>query len=180
VKGSWKIRVLKRDSSIEHFNIAKLRLSLWRALGADSESFLHADWLAHAIQGFLHYEGHRAVSSRALFEMAVRSLRCVERDDAGDALEAHRRVRRQRRDVLTILHEDGRRSRWDRSWVTAHLRQRWSLGRSAAKALSAQIEADLLARPGELARRAVLDRVDGLVEAFGLAPWCLLASAPTP
>ena len=176
--GSRMIQVLKRAGEPEPFDRRRLRLCLWRAMRGGDAAFTHADRLSEAIGLFVGQRGCRVVSSRALLEMALRALRKTGRAAAGDALEAHSRQRQRARRQLTVVHDNGRRSRWDRHWVTQQVRHRWRIGRPAARAISAEIERHLLARGGEVSRDAVLDLVDERVENYGLAPWCLLASAP--
>lgn len=173
------IQVVKRDSSVEPLCVDRLRACLWRAMGPAGGRFSKAHHLSRAIQLYLHRTGAVEVSSRALFEMAVRALRLTRHDAAADALEAHSRRRRDARRSLKVVHDSGRRTRWDRSWLTAQIRTRWGVSGGAARAISAAIETELLDGRSLVERGRVLDLIDERVENFGLAPWCLLASAPT-
>ena len=175
--GSGTIRVLKRAGSVELFDTARLRLSMWRAMRGDGGSFDHADQLAEAIGVYLRRSSCGLVTSRALLEMALRALRQTGQVEAADTLEAHDRQRHDRRQQLTLGHEGRRRSRWDRDWLTGQIRHRWDVGLGAARALSAEIESELLARGGCVDRAAVLNRVDERIAAYGLASHCPLTTA---
>lgn len=179
MKRSGKIRVIKRDSSVEPFDTAKLRRCLWQAMQGHGGQFVQAHHLSQAIRTYLHLNRRQVVSSRALFEMAVRVLRQTNHDQAAEALEAHHRWRRTTRRRLIMVHETGQKSAWDRSWATEQIQRRWAISRGPARAISAEIECRMFARGGEVGRQAVLDCVDELVENYGLAPWCLMASVPT-
>lgn len=175
---SRTIRVLKRDSSAEPFDAAKLRRSLWLALGGQPGWLIYADSVAQAIHAYLRVLNMRAVSSRALFEMAVGALRCIGRGEAAERMEEHARWRRRARRAMVLLHDGGQRCEWDRSWVIEQLRRRWRISPPAARALSGHLERQMLQRPRLLSRQDVLDAVDELADHYGLTPWCLLASVP--
>lgn len=172
------IRVQKRDGVVEPLRVERLRSCLWRVLRLCPHCRSEADQLSRAIVVYLRRRGVTTVSSRALFEMAVRSLRHTGHDAAADALESHHRWRRAARRALTVVHDDAHRTVWDRSWATEQIRHRWAVGRGAARAISSHLERELLGRRAEISRQAVLDLLDQRVEDYGLAPWCLLASAP--
>lgn len=175
---SRMIRVLKRDSSTERFDHAKLRRSLWQAMGSMPDHLAHADAIARAIGDYLRLSITRAVSSRALFEMALGALRFAGQRKASERMESHARRRRQARHAVIVMHESGQRSRWDRSWIIEQFRRRWRISRPAARALSSNLESRLLRQPALLSRQDVLDAVDELADQFGLTPWCLLAGVP--
>lgn len=178
MKGSGTIQVLKRSGITEPFRIDLLGLCMWRAMHDRQGRFAQATQLAEAITIHLSRNGCHIVTSRALLEMALRALRQTHHDLAADALEAHHRRRRAARRSLILVHDAERRSHWDRDWLTEQIRRRWSVSRAAARAISAEIERELLGRDGPIARDAVLSMVDRRVEEYGLAPWCLLTSAP--
>ena len=178
MKRSWTIHVLKRAGAAEPFSVEKLRLCLWRAMGCRLERLCPAHHLAEAVAVYLRRNGRRAVTSGALFEMAIRALRQTGHDDAVDALEAHHGRRMAARRRLVLVHPTGRRSRWDRNWLTEQIRHRWDVGRGAARVLSGTIEEDLLPCDGPVARQTVLDLAGRRVAEYGLRPECLLASVP--
>ena len=177
--GSRMIRVLKRDSSTEPFDSNKLRLSLWRAMKDCGGKFTYAHCLSQAIDIYLEQTHSTAVSSRAILEMAVRALRQTDQHAAAEVLETHHRWRQAARRRLTMVHESGQKSVWDRNWVTQQAEHRWSLSHGTARGISADIESELLPQGGEIRREQVLDRLDELVDQLGLAPWCLMASVPS-
>jgi len=172
------IRVIKRDGVVEPLRIERLRLCLWRVLRLYPHCRQEADTLSRAIVTYLTRRATRQVTSRAIFEMVLRSLRQTNHHAAAEALESHHRWRRAARRALTIIHDDGRRTGWDRCWVTEQIRRRWDVGRPAARTISSHLERELLGRRARITRRRVLDLIDRRVENFGLAPRCLLADAP--
>ncbi len=178
MNGSRKIQVLKRDGAVAPFSPDQLRLCLWRAMAAHRGQFAQAGHLAEAIVLYLVGVKAPAITSRALLEMALQALRQTNHAAAADALETHHRWRLAARRRLTVLHRADRRSEWNRQWLTEQAQRRWDLSRAVARALSAQIEAELLGEGGEVRRQKVLDLLDERVENYGLAPWCLMASAP--
>jgi hypothetical protein len=171
------IRVTKRDGVVEPLRVERLRLCLWRVLRSHPHCRTQADNISRAIVLHLRRTGVAAVSSRALFEMTLRCLRHTNHDAAADALERHARWRQNARRAMTIVHDDTHHTAWDRSWVTQQIQRRWDIGRPAARAISSQIEGELLGRRSEISRDAAVDLLDERVENYGLAPWCLLASA---
>ena len=172
------IRVTKRDGVVEPLQVERLRSCLWRVLRLKRRRRVEADDLSRAIVVYLRRDGVTSVSSRALFEMVVRSLRHTNHDAAADALESHHRRRWRARRALVVVDADDRRTPWDRSWLTARIQHRWTVGRGAARAISSHLERELLGRRTTIARQSLLDLIDERVENFGLAPWCLMASAP--
>ena len=175
--GSGTVRVLKRTGAMELFDSARLRLSIWRAMQGKADLFDHADHLAEAIGVYLRRNGCHLVTSRALLEMALRALRQTDCPEAADALEAHARRRYERRQQLTLAHPHGR-TRWDREWLTGQIAHRWDISLGAARALSAQIEEELLQRGGCVDRDAALELVDQRIAAYGLASHCPLMTMP--
>lgn len=175
--GSWTIQVIKRDSTVEPFSLAKLRLSLFKAMGGQEEQFASAGHLAHAVRTYLRSNRRRAVTSRAIFEMALRVLHQTSHHAAADALETHSQSRLLARHCCEVLYDDGRKVRWSRRWVTEQFTRRWQIAPGAARALSSEIERRLLDSPQPISRQKVLDEVDELVDQVGLTPWCHLAGA---
>ncbi len=173
------IQVLKRDCSVEAFRLERLRLCLLKAMHGRCGHFGEAHQLARAVGIYLRRARCRVVTSRAILEMALKVLRQTGHHAAAEALEAHHRRRRAARGRLVVAHESGRQCAWDRSWVAEQLQHRWDLPRAVARTLSGDIERDLLDEGGSIARQTVLDLVDERVENYGLAPWCLMASAPS-
>lgn len=177
MKGSGTIRVLKRAGTTEGFCAERFRSCLWRVMQPFGGRFQQADALADAVVLYLRRAGCRIVTTRALLEMALRVLRKTDHGPAADALAARHRWRRAARRRLLVAHENGRQCPWERHWVTQQIQRRWAVTRSAALAISADIEHELLAGESPVRRQTVLDLIDERVENYGLAPWCLLASA---
>ncbi len=174
------IQVLKRDGAVEPFNLDRLCACLRRVLRPADPTDVLPRLLCEAIGIYLRRRGTTKVSSAAVFEMTVLALREIDQDAAADALEAHRRRRRRDRRALWRVDDNGRRTPWDRGWLTGRIQTRWSLSRPAARALGAIIEDELLGRPGAITSARLDDLIDERVENYGLAPWCLIASPSVP
>lgn len=117
-------RVIKRDDTREPFDESKLRAGMLRALEQRSVS---ADEVEREVNGILHLlatGGEREVSSRAIGELAMRSLRALDQvafvrfasvyrrfEDMGDFREAIDRLEAEptpeaRRSQLTLLPDE--------------------------------------------------------------------------
>ncbi len=172
------IQVVKRDNAVDPLNADQLRGCLWRVMAPFGSPFARTHHLSRAIVLYLHKKSINSVTSRALFEMVVRALRQTRHAAAADALETHHRWRSDARRHLTVVHDNGQRTGWDRTWLVQQIQRRWDVSRPAARALSAGVEIDLLGGAGDVGRQRVLDLADERIENYGLAPWCLMASAP--
>jgi hypothetical protein len=188
MNGSRKILVVKRGAWTEPFQLEKLRLCLWRALGGDGESFQSAQCLAQAVGIYLKREKRWRISSKALLEIAVRALTQTGYTDAAKRLEDCHQQRLVARRGLQITQAKGPGEnsandcwvfRWDRNYVTRQIEQRWEVGHAAAAVISADIEDELLDGRPRIDRHELMDIIDERVDSFGLAPWCLLASMQT-
>lgn len=164
------ICIRKRDGSLEEFSIEKLTGCLWRVLYQAGGTFCEARELAMAISIFLGRSRRREVTSNALFEMAVKSLRRIRRGDAAELLELHRALRAVRRPLLCIQHDNGQVTEWDKTWVARLAEGVWNLSRSTGRLLAGEIEMELLPQQDVvLSRQAILRRLNEKVSQFGLA-----------
>ena len=170
MNGSGTIRVLKRDGSVEPFDLARLAGAMWRAMPGTPGRYRDARPLAEAVCLYLKRCRLRCVSSAALLEMCLQVLRRVGLGEAAVAMETHRAARRTLRRTLRIRHEAGSATLWDRTWLAELAERCWGLPPSAARLLAGQFERELLAeRPRELPREEVLARLNRCAGAWGLA-----------
>ena len=164
---SW---VEKRDGKIEAFDVAKLTGILWRGIEPDGGEYRHARELARAIQVYLRRSKRTTVTSAAIFEMGLKTLRRVHRGPAAENLELHRTLRQTRRQHLRISHGTGQVTAWDKAWLSRLAEGMWHLSPQTARLLAGQVESRIL--PHEetvISREDILDELNGLVSQFGLA-----------
>ena len=170
MSGSGTIQVIKCDRSVERFDSRKLAGVLWRVMEPAGGEYRQALELAAAMELYLGRVGWANISSGAVFEMSVKVLRRVGFSPAADQLEVHRARRNVRRRQLRIRHDGSTVTLWEKSWLCEYARRSWRLSRTAARIIAGQIEADLLAGAEAcVSRRAVLERLNACVAAYGLA-----------
>ena len=170
MKPSWKIRVRKRDGTREDFDIEKLAGSLRRGMPCVGESAAGARELAHAIGIHLQRKRLRFISSSALFEMALKTLRRVKMNQVAEILESHRMFRGVRRRVLRVRHEDGKITMWDKSSLARLAERIWGLSPRTARIFAGEVESHILLQErAEFSRREVLNLLNQKVSQFGLA-----------
>lgn len=169
MEGSGTIRVMKRDGSVEDFDAAKLAAAMWRAMRHTNAKYTHARQLAEAIETYLLRRDYTCVSTRALFEMAVKSLHYVGLPRAAGRIEKHRDWRDQRRRQFRIRHDDST-TFWDKSWLCKLACRSWHVSHSVGRIIAGRIEHEILA--GDrfiLGRHEVLDLLNHNMAAYGLA-----------
>jgi len=171
VDGSRTIRVLKRDRTAEEFDEPKLAGAMWRAMGSsDKGRYLDAADLAAAIGIYLRRNRCECISSAAVFEMTVRVLRKVGMEIVARSFEDARFERERRRTLVSIAHEGGQVTRWDKSWLARLGGQSWKLQRSSARIMAGIVESQVLAGEARLVTRGdLVERFSELVAQFGLA-----------
>ena len=168
--GSRTIRVRKRDGSIEPFELGKVSRALWCVIELEGGHYLDACRLAEAIQIYLERDGRDVVSSAAVFEMALKVLHRLGMVAPACALEAHRACRALGRKQLMIVHEPGKATYWDKSWLSSLAERSWQLAPATARIVAAQVEASLLASgQRRIAREDAIDLLNAAVSSFGLA-----------
>ena len=168
--GSGKVRVVKRDGSVENFDRAKLASAMWRAMRAAVGTFDDARQLAWAIELYVGRRGWGVVSSAAIFEMALKVLARVRLVRAAEALESHCAWRSYRRRRLRVDHGGGKVTFWDKTWLSELTRRCWHLSRSTARIIAAEVESRLLGGRGcRVGREEVLEMANARVAELGLA-----------
>lgn len=168
--GSGTIRVLKRDGSTERFDARKLSLMLWRGMQRTEADFHHARQLSEAIEVFMLRNGRMCVSSAAVFEMAIKSLKCIKLSEAIDAIESHRAWRNRRRRCVRVRHEDGRTTLLDKTWLCELARRSWFLMPETSRIIAAEVEGRLLSGTRLIVpRNDVLRMLNAAVMEFDLA-----------
>jgi hypothetical protein len=141
----WTVRIIKRDGCIESFNRLKLRRAFGRAIGGDDALFL-ADLLSSAVAFYLRRRRLRCVTSAALLEMALTSLRAAALRDAAAAMEQRHWQRAELRRHLAVRHEHGAATAWSKQWLVQQARSQWHLSRPLCRILAGQVEESLLGR----------------------------------
>ena len=170
MSGSWTIRVMKRDGSLERFDKSKLAAALWKTMRGTTGRFVDARELALAIELYIQRLRWPLVRSAAIFEMALKVLRRVRLGRSARAMERHRTARAQRRGELQVDHGDGRVTFWDKTWLCEFTTRSWMLQPVTGRIVAGLIEKQLLAGPLNLvSRRDIIDRVNALVSELGLA-----------
>jgi hypothetical protein len=170
MSGSGTIRVLKRDGSVELFDVVKLSGVLWRAIRPSGHPYERARYLGDAVMFYLSRDGSRCVSSAAIFEMCVRLLQHVGFAEAATAFQGHRSWRQAKRKSLRVTHEGLKVTLWDKSWLAGFAQRCWHLSPGTARTIAGEIEAGLLAGgEDQVSRFAVIEMLNERVAAYGLA-----------
>ena len=164
------IQVRKRDGSIEAFDQGKIIRALWSVIEPEGGQYLDAQHLAEAIQIYLERDGHDVVSTAAVFEMVLKVLHRTGMVLPACALEAHRACRALGRKQIMIVHEPGKATYWDKSWLSSLAGRSWQLTPTTARIIAAQVESALLASgQRQIGRDDVIDLLNAAVASFGLA-----------
>ncbi|MFW6133752.1 MAG: hypothetical protein ACOC8F_07630 [Planctomycetota bacterium] len=179
--GSAPIQVVKCGGELERFDAARFAAALHRAMRTAGQGrYDEARQLALAVKIYLQRSQRAYVPSAAVFEMGVRVLRRVGLHAAGEAMEVHRLWRRSRRARLRIVHAGGKRTLWDKDWLSELAQRTWGLARRTGRILADEVEAEMLAGlPAgacgegsgcrEVSRDEVQQRLNRCVSAWGLA-----------
>ena len=168
--GSGTIRVVKADESVELFDVRKLAVGMYRAMHGEEASYEQALSLAEAVEIYLRRRGKRRVSSSAVFEMVLRSLRYVDLTGAAEAAEAYRDWRKTLRKQLRVMHDGRNITLWDKGWLCEFACRSWHISRATARILAGKAEMKLL-RSNEsiVTRQAVTELLNRLMSEYGLA-----------
>lgn len=164
------IRVVKRDGSVEMFDAHKLAAAMYRAMSGFWGRHEDASELARAVGIYLARRRRRRVSSAAIFEMALKSLRQVRFDVAAAMFEAHRAWRRRCRRDLRVIYDDGHVTLWDKAWAVNLACRNWCLRPVTGRIIAASLEEELLCGERQFVLRSeVVARVNAWVSRYGLA-----------
>lgn len=167
---SGKIKVRKRDGSLEAFAPARLASTMARGLARTGGPERLGRDLARAVELYLRRCRRTVVSSTALFEMAVKALRRVCMGEAAEVIELHRTLRAVRRPLLRVRHDGGQVTTWDKSWVALMGERTWGLSRRTARIFAGEIELHLLPQQSRIVdRQDVIALLNERVVQFGLA-----------
>lgn len=155
-----EIRITKRDGSTEAFSVAKLRVSLSRALhAAESDAKLAAP-LAKAVAVHLEdWSEPLAPSTEYIFRCVRSVLRQTGLEDAATAYGRSRRLREDRRRRVRIVERAaprGRFSPWRKSALVRTLTDEFGIGRPAARFLAGRTEEQVFALNYRLVSRALV------------------------
>lgn len=164
------ICVLKRNGTSEPFDRFKLRgclLGLLKSLGADP---WHGEILSAAVGQYLHRRRVRCITSAALLEMVLTTLRISGLAEVASELERRHAARLSMRSRLVLDHGMGVRTVWSKDWLVRRLCSRWRLGLAAARILAGEIELELLGQSLDVIRRQDVEAMlTDRVVACGLA-----------
>jgi len=170
VNGSRKVRVLKRDGTAEDFSRRKLAAAMWRSMTGTCGEFRDAAELARAVEIYLVRRRLLCTSSAAVLEMTMKVLRRVGLPAAADAMEGHHAWRSARRKRLRILHDGGRLTCWDKSWLAKFICRSWDVLPATGRIVAGILEEELLAGPArQFSREDVIARMNECVASLGLA-----------
>jgi hypothetical protein len=171
VNGSRTIRVAKRDGTFEPFDRAKLASAIHKVMRDEQHGFSDASELALAIDIYLHQQGWSTVSSAAVFEMLLKTLRKIGLDLPAAMVDTHHTWRARRRKHMKISYADGQITAWDKGWLVKLICSSWRLGRTTGRVLAGHIETQLMEADaiGLIDRSDLIERVNSVVAAYGLA-----------
>lgn len=162
--------MLKRDRSTEQFDVRKLSVAMWRAMGGSNVPYDYARKLGEAIEVYMLRRKGAVVSSLAIFEMALKVFRHVGIPAAADRAESYFNWRKVLRNQLRIMYNDGRLTFWDKSWLCEFAVRSWHISPVTARILAGRIEVELL-RVGDVVveRQKVVDALNRMISEYGLA-----------
>ncbi|MCK5113369.1 MAG: hypothetical protein KAR11_01250 [Phycisphaerae bacterium] len=164
------IEVQKCDGSMEAFDVAKLTGMLRKGMYRMGIPSHDAEDLGMAVEIYLRRTQQYVVTSSAVFEMGLKTLRHVAMDDVAEVLELTRALRAARRRVLRVRQDDGRLIAWDKSWLAELGGRMWCLSPNCARIMAADVEQRLLeVETVEISRYEVLEMFNRCVFEFGLA-----------
>jgi hypothetical protein len=165
-----EVHIQKRDGQWEPFDQRKLAAAMWRAMPVASGRYIDMCDLAAAIEIYLGRKNRECITSRAVFEMTLKVLRRAGFCDAAQAMEEFALRRGMRRRALTMVHEGGRRTCWNKTWLVEKVRTSWNLSRPVSRIIAGQVEAEVLRCAGfEVLRGDLLMLLNRRVSQFGLA-----------
>lgn len=166
---SGKIRVLKRDGTVEPFDARKLAGTMWRAMQGTEGRYEDACQLALAMAIYVSREPAKVISSGAIFEMAEKVLARVSLAEAAKTLRAHRSETHAWRRAMRVRHFDGKVTYWDKAWLSELACKSWYLMLSTGRIVAAEIEDKLRCANREIVSRGELvEMVNRRVTELGL------------
>jgi len=164
---SRKINVVKRDGSMEPFDVHKLAASLRRA-GCE-DGYREAIALASGMCIHLVRKGVSRIDHSEILGM-VRKILGDRAFDGMTVIELHCRLRDEMRKEVFVRYDDGNFVRWDKSWMVGLIHRMWDVSIPVSRILAGEIEMELLESTKKVFDRNELVRIiNVLVSAFGLA-----------
>ncbi|MCE5325182.1 MAG: hypothetical protein LLG01_02085 [Planctomycetaceae bacterium] len=169
-KESRTIRVLKRDGTVELFDVHKLAAAMWRAMQGTPGEYFDALHLSAAIEMFLMHGPLPMVSSGSILEMAVKVLGKVGLGGASRTLGTHSSKRGLWRRGMCICHGDDRTTYWDKAWVAELAAKSWHLMPATGRIIAGEVETELRRRKiSRITRGKLVELLNRRVVAMGLA-----------
>lgn len=170
MSGSGTIRVIKRDRSVEVFDVRKLAGAIWRASIGGEAMYSHAVQISEALEVYLLRKRETCLTSSAIFEMAIKALHCVGLSDAARRSEAFRSLRGELRNRVRIVHEGGRQTRWDKGWLVKLAANCWLVSPETARIVAGRVERRIFSRNiDRLGREEVIAMLNEVMAEYGLA-----------
>ena len=164
---SRKIDVIKRDGSLEPFDVNKLAASIRRVSRYDE--YHHAVGFAEGIRVHLLRKGILTVGTDDILEM-VQKIMAERESHAMITMELHSRLRQEIRKDIFIKHENDTCVAWDKSWAAGLIHRTWDVSMSVSRIFAGEIEMELLENARSVFDRDELVRMmNEMVMAFGLA-----------
>ena len=179
------IRVLKRDGSIEPFNLSKLNSCIKSGFHASGEPVdrcaIASKGLAEAVHAYLRKKQPRTpVASEHLAELVELVLTQTGYCAAGMAIQQHIRSRDGQRRWIRVAGKrprDGRfvQRRWNKSMIVHRLRTEHDLGATIARMIAGRVE-QLVLNCGlkVVTTGLVREMTDSELLAWGLLPGALV------
>lgn len=168
--GSWTIRVVKRDRSVELFDVHKLAVAVWRSARGTQAAYDHALHIAQAIHQHLRRRQRLCIGSPAIFDMMIKALRHVGLAAAADAATVYRQRRAAMRQALRIRHESGSTTHWDKGWLADLAERSWHVSPTTGRLVASKVEGMLLGGgETDLPRDRVVDVLNQVMSEYGLA-----------
>jgi transcriptional regulator NrdR family protein len=165
-----EVHIQKRDGQWEAFDQRKLAAAMWRAMPIASGRYIDVCDLAAAIEIYLARKDRQGITSRAVFEMTLKVLRRAGFCEAAEAMEEFALTRGMRRRGLAVVHEDGRRTCWNKTWLVEKVRTSWNLSRPVSRIIAGQVEQEVLRCARQQVQRGdLLVLLNRRVAQFGLA-----------
>jgi hypothetical protein len=167
---TWTTTVIKRDGSLEPFDIERLAGTLWRGLYAVGGSISDARQLAAAIATHLYRRRCEEILSDELFELVLKALRRIRFAEASELLLLHRTLRDTRREQVQVRHDGGHLTRWDKSWLVRLAEELWPVSHRTARIIAGEVEDRLLVPDRtEVDREKILGLLNRKMCELGLA-----------
>jgi transcriptional regulator NrdR family protein len=164
------IEVVKRNGDREPFSIGKLAGTVWRGIEPTEGDYQEAIDIARAVFIHLRRKEISVISSGALLDLVLRAMRRMNMAEGAVLIELHSVLRSERRKGFQVVHENGKVSEWDKTWLARLAGRMWFISTRTARHIAGEVEMELLERVDRTVKRQeVVDLLNEEVSQFGLA-----------